>query len=119
MVSLTDLSWFENILSRDNSNFSLVVRECLFARCRLLLATGLTQTAASMGIGLTVGSVHVVTQLPLRLMTPFAVDSTVTAFDARAIYVEHRVARLSDEGVGVGERERRGERVREREGGRE
>ena len=73
-------------------------RECLFARYRLLIATGLSETASRLGVGLSVGSVHIVFQHPVYLLTPFVVDSAVVAFDARAIYIEHRIARLRDEG---------------------
>ena len=73
-------------------------RECLFARYRLLIATGLSETASRLGVGLSVGSVHIVFQHPVYLLTPFVVDSAVVAFDARAIYIEQRIARLRDEG---------------------
>jgi len=73
------------------------MRECLFARYRLLTATRLTETASALGAHLSVGSVHLVSQHPLHLFTPFVVDSRIVAFDARAIFIEQRVARLRDE----------------------
>jgi len=91
------MCWLNDVHFSSTITSGRLIRECLFARYRLLLATRLTETASGLGVHLSVGSVHLVTQHPLHVFTPFVVDTRVVAFDAKAIFIEHRIARLRDE----------------------